>query len=55
LYFIELFMLDLLCGSLVGMTHLVLGQPLDYIKVKYQTNLTNKSNTNTNNFINYCK
>jgi hypothetical protein len=55
LYFIGLFMLELLCGSLVGMTHLILGQPLDYIKVKYQTNLTDNNNINTNTFTNYFK
>lgn len=30
-------MLETVCGSLVGLTHFIFGQPLDFIKVKYQT------------------
>jgi hypothetical protein len=46
-------MLELICGSAVGITHLILGQPMDYIKVKYQTSST--FDNNTHNFTTYSK
>lgn len=38
-------MIGLLCGTVVGLTHFAIGQPLDYIKVRYQISDINNNST----------